>query len=672
MIDFDKISKIKNKSQLNKFNIDKPIFLSNYLHHYLIMTNNLTGLKLSRFPIHKENNEGLQGFHMSAKLSNETNNYDILNYLIEEYPEYANNINYFNESFLDMLDINDKIIDLIKRNKKIKWLKLFTNIIETESYKQCYLDKVFGMGSYKFIEYVLNNIIELKDFNWREFGCQPIFELPTNKNLNTSEIIKIFEKIGVQNIFKIFDANGRTIIYHIIDSKNIELLKYVIKKDIDLDKYTAIYTLHPFIHAYINESDKTDKNKYQMSKLIWENIKDTHDFNATNKYNENLAFVIINYRLLSGSGDNAIEKEVLEKNTIWNKQNIEKENLFELIINLSFEKYHTMINKKTQINLLLKNKDNMYILDVASKKWKEFLKSLPQIDQDNCKEERYVNIEKYKFANSNTFSSTIFDAGIFFIHLDKKYKNLYIPKYIDKTDENLSWENGFEFPDEYLKKYNNFPWVIYWKDKYNFHIHPHLNQLINSNKNNPKFDSACILLSVLLPHGGLHAMLLYYDFKNNFIERFDPYGNTYDMDIDIDNILEEELTWNTGFSYINVKKYLPVAGFQNLSDENNRMYQKPGDFGGYCLAWCLWYLELRLKNFKYGAKELVKKAISKLLSTEKNMIIFIRNYANTIDKFRFTHLKKAGIEKEKLSNKLFSNSDILKISDYVIKHTTIK
>ena len=167
-------------------------------------------------------------------------------------------------------------------------------------------------------------------------------------------------------------------------------------------------------------------------------------------------------------------------------------------------------------------------------------------------------------------------------------------------------------------------------------------------------------------------MILFYDFKNNFIERFDPYGNTYDMDIDIDDILEEELTWNTGFSYVNVKKYLPVAGFQNLSDENNVLNQKPGDFGGYCLAWCLWYLELRLNNSKYSAKQLVKKAISKVLKRENSMMTFIRNYANTIDKFRLELLEKAGVGRKEASNKLLKNNDMFKVINFVTTHITIK
>ena len=37
----------------------------------------------------------------------------------------------------------------------------------------------------------------------------------------------------------------------------------------------------------------------------------------------------------------------------------------------------------------------------------------------------------------------------------------------------------------------------------------------------------------------------------------------------IDDILEEELTWNTNLKYIKVSDYLPDVGFQTISNENN-------------------------------------------------------------------------------------------------------
>ena len=84
----------------------------------------------------------------------------------------------------------------------------------------------------------------------------------------------------------------------------------------------------------------------------------------------------------------------------------------------------------------------------------------------------------------------------------------------------------------------------------------------------------------------------------------------------MDDVLEEELTWNTGFYYLNVKKYLPVSGFQSMSDELNELKEKPGDFGGYCLAWCLWYLEHRIINNKYTAKKIIPKLLNKILRSK--------------------------------------------------------
>ena len=57
MINFDKISKIKTKKDIKKYKIDEPIFLSNFLFHYLIMVDNIKGMEIIKHPIYKENNE---------------------------------------------------------------------------------------------------------------------------------------------------------------------------------------------------------------------------------------------------------------------------------------------------------------------------------------------------------------------------------------------------------------------------------------------------------------------------------------------------------------------------------------------------------------------------------------------------------------------------------------
>ena len=109
-VDFKKIINIKNKRELNIFALTKPIFKSNYLFHYLIEFGNINALKLYKFPVFIENDEGLNGFHLAAKY-----NIDILYYLIDTYPEYI----YNNELFTINLPIH-KFNPLLKKypNKK--------------------------------------------------------------------------------------------------------------------------------------------------------------------------------------------------------------------------------------------------------------------------------------------------------------------------------------------------------------------------------------------------------------------------------------------------------------------------------------------------------------------------------------------------------------------------
>ena len=173
-------------------------------------------------------------------------------------------------------------------------------------------------------------------------------------------------------------------------------------------------------------------------------------------------------------------------------------------------------------------------------------------------------------------------------------------------------------------------------------------------------------LSLRSDDGGLHANIIIYDFNNLTIERFDPYGDTVSFYKNLDDILEEELTWNTGFKYLKPSDYMPVTGFQTISDELNPYKQKPGDFGGYCLAWCTWYLEHRIKNINIKPKELIKKLIKKLSNENISFMENIRNYANKLNDARKIHLLKAGIDNNSISNDTLPQQSENKINQYIL------
>ena len=91
------------------FEIRSCLSLANCFH-YLIIYDKLDILKLTRFPIYQENEDGLNGLCLASKYSN----IPILRYLINTYPEYIYNRNSNNELFTDYLEYKCifKILDL--------------------------------------------------------------------------------------------------------------------------------------------------------------------------------------------------------------------------------------------------------------------------------------------------------------------------------------------------------------------------------------------------------------------------------------------------------------------------------------------------------------------------------------------------------------------------------
>jgi hypothetical protein len=648
-LDLMKISNIKSINHLKKYTIKTPIFFNNYLFHYLILTNNLTGLKLKNYPIFELNDESLNGFHLSAKM----NNYKILTYLIKKYPEFIYNKNDINENFMHYLQPNDtQYLKLIKKYK-LDWNYLFT------SYNMDLvspLDYLFLNGDYKLIDNILN--IVKCDFD--NFEDDPVyFKLFLNEELNEKNILLLLKKIYKQNknIFKFTDKNGYNILYPIVINNKIKILKYISQLEnhkLLLDLYSPINTDHIFKIAY-GRGNTT--GNFKMANYILDNIINTHDFNESDMNGDNLAHYILNYRVTKKFGNYDIESKILSKYKYWDMKNVNKETPIDYIVKLDYEKYSKFL-KGNKIN------KDYNIKNITNNSWKKLIDKLEKYKNNN-----QVNMKQYAYSHSNMFQARFTDIGIFMKYLNKKYKNLYVPKNKEKIDV-IIYNNTIEYPDNLLKKYNNFAWIIVWNDKNNYYIHPHLNKLINENKK--KYDYAICALSLRLPNDGLHAAMILYDFKNNIVERFEPYGNTNYLDKEIDDVLSKELTWNTDLKYYVPGRYLPVAGFQTLSDENNLLNQKLGDFGGYCLAWSLWYVEHRLNNSDVQPKTLVRKTINRFNGMMLKPNEYIRNYANYVNKYRVKWLKDIGIPENIVSNEHISLKYINLINQALIKENETK
>ena len=596
---------------------------------YFIIFDKLDILELEIFPIYKENDDGLNGLFLAAKYDN----IKILKYLIKNYKQYIYNRNDDNELFTDYLECSS-ILKLIEFD--LNWKILFENKLDEIFYNFNYNELIKLFNKYKPTNHYLHMIV-------------------TNPNLSEKEIISILDLFP--NEINLRSPHGETLIFPALHTNYIKLIKYLMLKNIDIDYYTIMNTYHPLKTAiYIGFMDAYD--------LLWNHIKPKFNYELTNRNLDNIAHFLL-YRGFTDK--TSFEILTNSPSSIWHQLNINKETPLELIIPYNFKQFSNILKDK-QVNVdYIKNKFKND-KNKNTELWIHFLETLSKY-----KEENNVIIEKYPYSHSNMFQSKFTDMSFYILHLGEKYKNLYFPnitnyKLVEITDLD---DNNLEWPDQLLDDNNPiFPWVICYQSEDEFWIHSDLNNLINAQRRKKKYDFGMCYLSLRISDGGLHANIIIYDFNNLTVERFDPYGDSVHFDQKLDEILEEELTWNTGLTYLKPSDYMPVAGFQTISDELNPQKQKNGDFGGYCLAWCNWYLEHRIKNIHVKPNELIKKLIKKLSTENYSFMEIIRNYANKLNDARTEKLLNAGIHKNIISNTMLSRHNENKINNYIINTFT--
>lgn len=144
---------------------------------------------------------------------------------------------------------------------------------------------------------------------------------------------------------------------------------------------------------------------------------------------------------------------------------------------------------------------------------------------------------------------------------------------------------------------------------------------------NPTF----ILISLEIQFSiGNHANFLIYDVAQHQMERFEPHGhiavkNYYNPKID-DAILEYFDTEFPGLieEYYTPKNFSQNIGFQmKESWENMKLSNDPG---GFCVAWSIWYADMRMTYPDIPRQQLVKMAKQKLKLYPDLFTGYIRKY----------------------------------------------
>ena len=200
-------------------------------------------------------------------------------------------------------------------------------------------------------------------------------------------------------------------------------------------------------------------------------------------------------------------------------------------------------------------------------------------------------------------------------------------------------------------------------------------------KERPDVQFIFILLTLIHPKRcnqksfGAHANVLIYDKKTNTIERFEPNGCTVNFDIwfevkEFDKVFKQIAKNVFEAKYISPDICCPFIGPQAIQESEKLM--KIADPGGFCAAWTLWIIELRMKNPDKALKDLQLLAIKKMRRDPKPMTDFIRSFSQFVVKKRKEVLNtlpkktQRNIERNPDAIEQLNDTDLAKVNKVIL------
>jgi ankyrin repeat protein len=679
---------IKKSIETNKIRWDHLVDQTNGTLHYLAYHDKfdliqLVNTKILREIINIPNIEGDTVCHIAAKLKN----IDLLTLSIDTNPKiiYEKNKLFCTPLFY-----------LVSDNKLIR------QIIKTIEMDDHYLNNEYTILEY----YILTKNFTMMEFIFKnikhnKFTNEALFTIIQSDNITEFKLraLKIFKEYSI-------DLNSRNnlLLSPLVVSiyqKEYEITEFLLENGADINYYGPENNDHLLTIAIKDNNAPTmellmeydinigSKDKYLQTPLhhLFENentiplkIKQTllnkiNNINSTDiKMNSILNLLVHNDNWRNY--ENILEGKKL-KIYLQNKNGVKPidgiatpdlEDFFELVYKSylgqldSDIEWSDGIDKK--ISLILENGYNVqsYKDHIMGKIMKG--QSYP-LKKNNNKIIKLIIPPK---TNITHFSAYTYNYICFLYYILEKYPTVKIPSMAPNQMKNKKLKN---FYDELVEDYqeqtadnaifrsiirdyvNHSPilinHVIIWKNNRIYFFSPYIIQGIYETLIKfPHTHFILLKLTIVTNKNFNHANILIYDVKNKYVERFDPYGNVpFYYGKQIDYLLEAFFKeYFSDVKYLSPAQLVDGISFQILSDERNNTNYVENDPSGFCVAWCLWYVEMRIKNPEIQPKSLIKKTINQINKNEDKFKDYIRNYSNYLDSEKNNILEKAGIPKK--------------------------
>lgn len=540
----------------------------------------------------------------------------------------------------------NSLLHLAVQTKKIDFVNsVFKKNINVNSTNKCNETALHIASSYDLNDII--NILLSKEINVniqeQRYGFTALFIALLNNNMyGITEIIKKNPDINIQ------DYNGNTALHIAIVENNHHAIQLMItNKNIDfnavnLDGNTY---LHLILDKIMNEKHMPDN--YNLE-LFFQNTT----LNIQNNIGKTPWHYIIPLKLFMLFGN--VFKHTSNNLLINDKHNVtpfslikeNKNELVEIISESYYNKLKTKIWNEDWENDCNDEKNKKQCLAKINELVTNGIKTVPVKKSSYC-----LNIEEPQFVSFTTFTGINFDVITSYIQLMKRLPSLStsITENFSINAEVENYYNKLGIIKDLDNEYLNFE--IFWI--FQQVIFPtNLYQTLQSFKNSEKQIMA-IPIGIEIDIGA-HANVLIIDKRHNIIERFEPNGKNeprnynYNPDL-LDNMLEMYFKKIFDYEYLSPKTVQQTIGFQSLEIYESDKMKKIGDPGGFCVGWCLWYVEQRTK-YDIKPDKLSLKLIINIRSKNISFKKLIRLYVNNILETRNNILDQLKIDINDIRN----------------------
>ena len=512
-------------------------------------------------------------------------------------------------------------------------------------------------------------LIDLIDY---EYQITPLMYLSV---LNNIKLVIILLNAGANP--EIQDSLGNSSLHLAIIENNIPVANLLISKfnNFNIVNIDGMTPLHKLLSYYINDTLKVEKiDQYNLDYLFNKtniNIQDIHGNTIWHLIVKNGMW--LNYKHLL----------IIKKNNVFIKNGNDMtayefakkttEQLMSTFIDLLIHSYYnTLIMNKYEYNFEWETKCANKIK--PEKQCYELIKTNIVTNSISIplKKTTYCNVDIEKYDENIIFSTFTGVAVDIVTGLYMLYDiNTDIMTTLNNTNLLYNEELDIYYKQSGIKKNTNdfFNIEIVWLNQNIFFIHE-LDQLIAKYITSTK-RFLVIPVGIELSNGS-HSNILLYDKNTNIMERFEPNGadvppNYNYNEIQLDRILHNYFKRHfKNLIYNTPKHFLPKIGFQAYEQVEHYKTRKLGDPGGFCAAWCLWYVKQRVKHPDIPAKILVIILIKQIKYNNFSFKNLIRHYAKQVTDTRDILLNNVNMNINIYLNNQYDINMITKFSKSIL------